>query len=53
MPIANVNINNVSMDYFLRGVDAAKPQGVQPPQVQQEGANAPVDQGQQAVGKMV
>lgn len=53
MPIANVNINNVSMDYFLRGVDAAKPQGVQPQQVQQEGPNAPVDQGQQAVGKMV
>ena len=53
MPIANVNINNVSMDYFLRGVEAAKPQGVQPQQVQQEGANAPVDQGQQAVGKMV
>ena len=25
MPIANVNINNVSMDYFLRGVEAAKP----------------------------
>ena len=53
MPIANVNINNVSMDYFLRGVEAATPQGVQPQQVQQEGANAPVDQGQQAVGKMV
>ena len=53
MPIANVNINNVSMDYFLRGVEAAKPQGVQPQQVQQEGANAPMDQNQQAVGKMV
>ena len=53
MPIANVNINNVSMDYFLRGVDAAKPQGVQPQQVPQEGADAPVDQGQQAVAKMV
>ena len=53
MPIANVNINNVPMDYFLRGVDAAKPQGAQPQQVQQEGANAPVDQGQHAVGKMV
>ena len=53
MPLKGVNINNVSMDYFLRGVDAAKPQGVQPQQVQQEGANAPVDQGQQAVGKMV
>ena len=52
MPIANVNINNVSMDYFLRGVDAAKPQGVQQ-QVPQEGANAHVDQNLQAVGKMV
>ena len=31
MPLPNVstNINNVSMDYFLRGVEAAKPQGVQ------------------------
>ena len=53
MPLTGVNINNVSMDYFLRGVDAAKPQGVQPQQVQQEGANAQIDQNQQAVGKMV
>ena len=53
MPIANVNINNVSMDYFLRGVDAAKPQGVQSSQVPQESANAQVDQNQEAVGKMV
>ena len=53
MPIANVNINNVSMDYFLRGVDAAKPQVGQPSQVHQEGANAHADQNQQAVGKMV
>ena len=51
MPITSVNINNVSMDYFLRGVDAAKPQGVQR-QVPQEGANAHVDQSLQAVGKM-
>lgn len=31
MPLPNVstNIGNVSMDYFLRGVDAAKAQGVQ------------------------
>ena len=31
MPLPNVStsISNVSMDYFLRGVDAAKPQGVQ------------------------
>ena len=53
MPLTGVNINNVSMDYFLRGVDAAKPQGVQPSQVPQEGANAQIDQKQQAVGKMV
>ena len=52
MPITSVNINNVSMDYFLRGVDAAKPQGVQQ-RVPQEGANAHVDQNLQAVGKMV
>ena len=53
MSLTGVNINNVSMDYFLRGVDAAKPQGVQPSQVQHEGENAQVDQRQQAVGKMV
>lgn len=53
MPLTGVNINNVSMDYFLRGIDAAKPQGVQPSQVPQEGANAQIDQNQQAVGKMV
>lgn len=29
MPVQSVNINKVSMDYFLRGVDAAKPKGVQ------------------------
>ena len=53
MPLTGVNINNVSMDYFLRGVDAAKPQGVQSSQVPHEGANAQMDQKQQAVGKMV
>ncbi len=32
MPLPNVNasIRNVPMDYFLRGVDAAKPQGAPP-----------------------
>ena len=29
MPVQSVNINNVSMDYFLRGVDAAKPKSAQ------------------------
>ena len=53
MSLTGVNINNVSMDYFLRGVDAAKPQGVQPSQVPQDGANAQVDKNQEAVGKMV
>ncbi len=31
MPVQNVNINNVSMDYFLRGVEAAQPKNA--PQV--------------------
>ena len=58
MPLPVININDVSMDYFLRGVDAAKPQEVQPSQdqpsqVPQEGAKAQVDQTRQAVGKMV
>ena len=29
LPNVSTNIGNVSMDYFLRGVDAAKAQGVQ------------------------
>ena len=48
MSLTGVNINNVSMDYSLRGVDAAKPQGVQSSQIPQEGANAQIDQEQQA-----
>ena len=39
-----LSINNVSMDYFLRGVDAAKPQGAQPGVPVPEGANEPVAQ---------
>ena len=53
MPFPNVNtsINNVSMDYFLRGVDAAKPQGVQAPG--QADGNAPAAQEPQGAGKLV
>lgn len=41
MPVQSVNINNVSMDYFLRGVEAAKPKDApQMPQKAQAGANA-------------
>ena len=41
MPVQKVNINNVSMDYFLRGVDAAKPKNApQAPQGGQAGAVA-------------
>ena len=32
MPLRNVKINDVSLDYFLRGVDAARSQGAQQPQ---------------------
>ena len=54
MPVQSVNINKVSMDYFLRGVDAVKPKGVQQaPQGVQEGANAVVAPGLEAAGKMV
>ena len=54
MPVQSVNINNVSMDYFLRGVDAAKPKSAQQvPQGAQGGANAPAAQELQAAGKMV
>ena len=33
MPLQNVTIKNVPMDYFLNGVKAVQPQGAQPPQV--------------------
>lgn len=54
MPFPNVstNINNVSMDYFLRGVEAAKPQGVQA-QVGQEAVNEPVAQEPHGASKLV
>ena len=48
-----LSINNVSMDYFLRGVDAAKPQGAQPGVPVPEGANEPVAQEPQDAGKLV
>ena len=55
MPLPNVNIQNVPMDYFLRGVEAARPQ--QPQQPQAPGQQAPQVQQQQAqahpAGKMV
>ena len=55
MPLPNVNIKNVPMDYFLRGVEAAQPQGA--PQAQAAGQQAPQVQQQQqqahSAGKMV
>ena len=54
MPVQNVNINNVSMDYFLRGVEAAKPKNApQVPQEAQAGANAVAAPALEAAGKMV
>ena len=53
MALEGVNINNVSMDYFLRGIDAAKPQGAQSTQIPQDGANAQIDGRQEAARKMV
>ncbi len=54
MPVQNVNINNVSMDYFLRGTEAAKPKSApQVPQEAQAGANAVVAPELEAAGKMV
>ena len=48
-----LSINNVSMDYFLRGVEAAKPQGAQPGAPAPEGANELVAQEPQGAGKLV
>ena len=54
MPVQSVNINNVSMDYFLRGAEAAKPKNApQVPQEAQAGANAVVAPELEAAGKMV
>ena len=54
MPVQNVNINNVSMDYFLRGVEAAKPKNApQVPQEAQAGVNAVAAPELEAAGKMV
>ena len=56
MPLSNVNtnINNVSMDYFLRGVEAAKPKNApQVPQGVLEGADAVVAPELQGASKMV
>ena len=54
MPVQNVNINNVSMDYFLRGVEAAKPKNApQVPQGVKEGADAVVAPELQSASKMV
>ena len=55
MPVQNVNINNVSMDYFLRGVEAAKPKNNAPqvPQGALEGADAVVAPELQGASKMV
>jgi len=51
LPNVNTNINNVSMDYFLRGVAAAKPQEVQGQGFEAE--NEPVAQEPQGAGKLV
>ncbi len=54
MPVQSVNINNVSMDYFLRGVEAAKPKSAQQaPKGTQAGANAVAAPELEAAGKMV
>ena len=54
MPLPKVTINNVSMDYFLHGVEATKPQGAQPVQSQVNGGTGAVEaQKTQSAGKMV
>jgi len=54
MPLPKVTINNVSMDYFLHGVEATKPQGTQPVQSQVNGGTGAVEaQKTQSAGKMV
>jgi len=51
LPPVNNNLANVSMDYFLRGAEAAKPQGAPPAAPGQAEAEAP--QAPQGAGKLV
>jgi hypothetical protein len=55
MPFPNVNnnIDKVSMDYFLRGVEAAKVQGAQQGQGAPEGGEVQGAQAPQGAGKLV
>ena len=54
MPLQNINtnINNVSIDYFLRGVDAVKQQKAAPAQVQGDAGATGAQQELAAAGKM-
>ncbi|MBQ3809665.1 MAG: hypothetical protein II839_02470 [Kiritimatiellae bacterium] len=51
LPRIDSNIANVSMDYFLRGVNAAKPQGAQAPLLPED--NPPVAPEEHSAGKLV
>ncbi len=51
LPRIDSNIANVSMDYFLRGVDAAKPQGAQAPLLPED--NPPAAPEEHSAGKLV
>ncbi len=55
MPLHNVNtnINNVSMDYFLRGVQAVKPQEAPPPEPGPADAEAVPAPMEHPAGKLV
>ncbi len=54
MPLQNINtnINNVSLDYFLRGVDAVKQQKAAPAQVQGDAGATGAQQELAAAGEM-
>lgn len=53
MPLQNVTIKNVPMDYFLNGVKAARPQGAQPPQAPGQQAPGVERQQEHPAAKMV
>ena len=54
LPSVNTNINSVPLDYFLRGVEATKPQQVQVPGQGLENENGPVaPEEPQGAGKLV
>ena len=53
LPNVNTNLNSVPMDYFLRGVDAVKPQGAPQAGPAEAGAEAVPAPEEHPAGRLV